>query len=181
MWLKFRGLSVVIYSSSTAAAADEGLTREVHGLQPWCLLGVLPAGSQGQGNFPAVWAAPGHDHISHNAQKHFHHLPPTPLRPFPLSLHVFSLLAPPSPSVFPLRFPFLSLPSPLPAFWRYTHTMIEASSSWPLVLQHFLFRLWRLTLCPINAAFRGLFLGGFQQKKHIHLGCCLLTKPKDGL
>lgn len=81
MWLKFRGLSVVIYSSSTAAAADEGLTREVHGLQPWCLLGVLPAGSQGQGNFPAVWAAPGHDHISHNEQKHFHHLPPTPQPP----------------------------------------------------------------------------------------------------
>lgn len=123
MWLKFRGLSVVIYSSSTAAAAaDEGLTREVHGLQPWCLLGVLPAGSQGQGNFPAVWAAPGHDHISHNAQKHFHHLPPNPPTPSDpsLSLHVFSLLAPPSPSVFPLRFPFLSLPSPLPAFWRYT-------------------------------------------------------------
>lgn len=116
MWLKFRGLSVVIYSSSTAAAADEGLTREVHGLQPWCLLGVLPAGSQGQGNFPAVWAAPGHDHISHNAQKHFHHLPPTPQPPptLPsLSPRLFSARSSLSlrvPSTFPIPFP--PLPSP---------------------------------------------------------------------
>lgn len=81
----------------------------------------------------------------------------------------------------PLRFPFLSLPSPLPALWRYTHAMIEASSSWPLVRQHFLSRLWRLTLCPINSALRGLFVFFSKKKNNINLGCCLLKKPKDGL
>lgn len=112
-----RSLSVVIFSSSTAAA-DEGLTREVYGL-----LRVLPAGSQGQGDFPAVWAAPGHDHISHNAQKHFHYQLPQPTPSLlSLSLSVFSLLAPPTPFAFFLHFSFLFLPSPLPAFWRYPPT-----------------------------------------------------------
>lgn len=114
MWLKFQGVWLLLFiASCIAAAAGKGLTREVNGLQPQCLLRVFPAGSQGQGNFPAVWAAPGHDHISHNTQKHFHHLLPPP--DLSLSLCVFSLLsrsnlAPPSTSSDFLNFIVL-LPS----------------------------------------------------------------------
>lgn len=58
-----------------------------------------------------------------------------------------------SPLPFCALFPFLFLPSPLPVFWRYTHTLSGACSSWPLLLRHFLWRLWRPTFGPINTAF----------------------------
>lgn len=146
--------SVVICSSCTAA--DEGLSREVYGLQPRCLLGVFPAGSQGQGNFPAVWAAPGHDHISHNAQN-FQHLIPHP-HPTPLSLPVLSSAVSLKPrsslsrlglSPFPISFP--SPPLSLPSGDTPTHWWKPlAFDLW--CTRHFLSRLWRPVLCPINAA-----------------------------
>lgn len=106
MWLKFQEAWVSLFFSSSsaasAAATDEGLTGVVSGVQPWCLLRALPAGSQGPGNFPAVWAAPGRDHISHNAQ-------PPPLQP-PLSLSPLPLCAIPTVS-HSFSLPPLSLPS----------------------------------------------------------------------
>lgn len=58
--------------------------------------------------------------------------PHTPSSPHTLSASVCSLLP------FCVLFPFPFLPSPLPAFWRYTHTLSRACSSWPLLLRHFL-------------------------------------------
>lgn len=109
---------------------------------------VFPAGSQGQGNFPAVWAAPGHDHISHNAQNTSTTYTPNPS--LSLSLSLFSLLsclnlAPPS-SAVPISFPSLSLPSgDTPTQWS------EPVSSDLWCTQHFLSSLWRPVLCPINS------------------------------
>lgn len=64
---------------------------------------------------------------------------------------------PPLPSLLPLhtRFPFLSpcaLSSLFPYFCRNSHTMMEATSSWPLVGRHFLSGLWRPVLGPVNSA-----------------------------
>lgn len=109
-----------------SAAADEGLTREVDAPQPPRLFWTLAAGNQERRNFPAVRAAPGLDHISHNAQKL---APLTPPLALTLSLHQ---------SAHSFLFPFPFLSSPLPAFWRYTHTLSGACSSWPLLLRHFL-------------------------------------------
>lgn len=152
MWLKFQGVWVLLFIASCTAAAGKGLTREVNGLQPQCLLRVFPAGNQGQGNFPAVWAAPGHDHISHNTQKHFHHLLPPPNRSLSLPPCVFSAVSLKSHSSLSLlclsSFHFLS-PLSLPS--RDT----PMCSSEPVSVDlwytlHFLSRLWRPALCPIN-------------------------------
>lgn len=131
-------------SGVVISAVAEGLTGEVDALQPRCLLWTLAAGNRQRGNFPAVPAAPGLDHISHNAQNP---TPPTP-PPGPLSLSA-SVSSPP----LCVLFPSLFLPSPLCAFWRYTHTLSEACSSWPLLHRHFLCRLWRPKFGLINAAF----------------------------
>lgn len=78
---------------------------------------------------------------------------PTPC-PGPLSLSLSAsvcALIPLFLHSFPIPSPFL--PSPLPAFWRYILTLSGACSSWPLLLRHFLCRLWRPEFGLINAVF----------------------------
>lgn len=155
MWHKFQECWCG-YSAAAAAAAGEGLTGEVDAPQPPRLLWARAAGKQergwwwGGGDFPAVRAAPELDRISHNAQK-----TGSPHTSFPQTASVCSLL--PFCVLFPI--PFLPPPHPslLPAFWRYTHTLSGACSSWPLLLRHFLWRLCRPTFGPINAAFLPFF------------------------
>lgn len=143
MWHKFQEFGVVY---SAAAAAGEGLTGEVDAPQPPRLLWALAAGKQERGNFPAVPAAPGLDRISHNAQK----LAPLthPSGPRALSLHQSAHSSLSAFFSHSFSYPPLFLP-----FWRYTHTLSGACSSWPLPLRHILWRLWRPTFGPINAAF----------------------------
>lgn len=113
MWLKFHKCFRVVISDSPPLSSWR---VKQAALQPGCLLRPLPAGSQGLGNFPAVWAAPGRDHISHKAQKHFHHLVPRPPRNHPsLPPSLCFSFAPPSPSTFPIPFSSPPRSSSLPA------------------------------------------------------------------
>lgn len=153
MWHKFQECWC---GYSAAAAAVEGLTGEVDAPQPPRLLWARAAGKQERGWF---WGGGGLPSCSSGSRTQSH---------FTQCTKKLAPLTPPSPrlhrsahsSLSAFFSPFLFSPphpSLLPAFWRYTHTLSGACSSWPLLLRHFLWRLCRPTFGPINAAFLPFF------------------------